>query len=134
MRLSETEIVHNIYRDETNMLYLLFLKPILSEIQVVNKAFQSEKNDHVKFLNDFTILVQGILRKLVLPCKIDPLLSSIKDYLDPKPYLGHSFEKKLSNLRRMERSTFTMSKESANVANHFYLAFLSSSNNDCLRT
>jgi len=60
-RLSEkcysAEILYNMYCDETNMLYLLFLKPILSEIQVVNKAFQSEKNDHVKLLNDLNIVV-----------------------------------------------------------------------------
>ncbi|KMQ87143.1 zinc finger protein [Lasius niger] len=104
-RLSEkcysAEILYNMYCDETNMLYLLFLKPILSEIQVVNKAFQSEKNDHVKLLNNLNIVVQGISRKLVLPsCKVDPLLSSIEDYLDPKPYLGHSFEKKVEQLRK----------------------------------
>jgi len=33
-------------------------------------------------------------------CKVDPLLSSIEDYLDPKPYLGHSFEKKVEQLRK----------------------------------
>lgn len=104
-RLSEkcysAEILYNMYCNETNMLYLLFLKPILSEIQVVNKAFQSEKNDHVKLLNDLTIVIQGISRKLVLPsCKVDPLLNSIEDYLNPKPYLGYSFEKKIEELRK----------------------------------
>ncbi|TGZ50748.1 Zinc finger protein [Temnothorax longispinosus] len=104
-RLSEkcytAEILYKMYCDETNLLYLLFLKPILSEIQVVNKAFQSEKNDHLKLLKDLNIVVQEISKKLVLPsCKVDPLLSSIDDYLDPKPYLGYSFEKKIEQLRK----------------------------------
>lgn len=80
--------------------YLLFLQPILSELQSVNKAFQSEKNNHVKLLNDLTIVIQGIA-KLVLPSyKIDPLVNSIDDYLNPNPYLGHSFEKKIEQLKK----------------------------------
>lgn len=48
--------------------------------------------------------MQGISKKLVLPsCKVDPLLNSIEDYLDPKPYLGHSFEKKVEQLRKDEK-------------------------------
>lgn len=107
-RLSEkcytAEILWNMYCDENNMLYLLFLRPILSEIQSLNKAFQSEKNDHVKLLNDLTLVVQGISKKLVLPtCKLDPLVVSVDDYLDPKPYLGHTFETKIGQLRKEQK-------------------------------
>lgn len=67
----------------------------------MNKAFESEKNDPMKLLNNLNILVQGISKKLVLPsCKIDPLLNSIDDYLDPKPYLEYSFEKKIEQFRK----------------------------------
>jgi len=83
------------YCDEINKLYLYFRKTILPEIHVVNKSFQSEKNDHVKLLSDLTITIQAISKKIVLPiCKVDILYNSIDDYLDLKPYLGYSFEKK----------------------------------------
>ncbi|KYM84831.1 hypothetical protein ALC53_05044 [Atta colombica] len=65
------------------------------------QAFQNEKNDHLKLLNDLTFVVQGISRRLVLSSyKIDPLLNSIEEYLDLKLYLERSFETKIEQLTK----------------------------------
>lgn len=61
------EILYNMYNDETNLLFLLFLKPILSTIQQVNKAFESNNVDPLKLLSDRVLLINSIAKIILLP-------------------------------------------------------------------
>lgn len=103
-RLSEkcytAEILYEMYSDEKNLAYLLFLNPVLIEVQQVNKLFESKNIEKVKLLNDLILLIKSIGKKLVLPtCNIDLLNSNIDDYLNDKPYLGYRFEIKIEELK-----------------------------------
>ena len=81
------------YCDEKNLAILLFLQPILTEVQRTNILFESKNVDKMKLLDDLLMLFKTIFTKLVLPtCKADPLTCKIEDYLDPKAYLGYQFE------------------------------------------
>lgn len=76
VRISEkcynAEILYNIYKDETNLLYLLFLKPILHNVQQVNKAFKANNVVPLKLFKDLTLLINSISKMIVLPChKVD---------------------------------------------------------------
>lgn len=82
------------YSDNKNLAYLRFLRPILEEVQIVNKSFESNNADPCKLLSDLTNLVKSTVRKIVTPmCREDFLTVKIENYLNPKPYLGYSFEK-----------------------------------------
>ena len=94
-----SEILHEMYCDERNLAFLLFLHPILKEIQQVNKSFESENPDKAKLLEDLTFLIKSYGQKLVLPSHhIDVLNCNVQEYLDPKPYLGYRFESKITEL------------------------------------
>lgn len=111
-RLSEkcytAEVLYGMYSDEKNLAFLLFLSPILTEAQKVNKLFESQNIEKVKLLNDLIMLIKSIAKKLVLPtCNIDLLNSDIEEYLDPKPYLGYRFELKIQELKELKKLTNT---------------------------
>ncbi|KAG0444289.1 hypothetical protein HPB47_013961 [Ixodes persulcatus] len=64
-----------------NHAYLLFLRPFLTEVQVVNKAYETST-------------------KIVLPtCRLDPLTCDLDSYADPKPHLGYEAEKKIRDMK-----------------------------------
>ena len=111
-RLSEkcytAEVLYGMYSDEKNMAFLLFLSPILTEVQQVNKLFESKNIEKVKLLNDLTMLIKSIAKKLVLStCNIDLLNSNNEEYLDQKPYLGFRFELKIQDLKEQNKLTNT---------------------------
>lgn len=88
------EMLYQMYSDPVNKLYLLFLRPVLRDVQAVVKAYQSEQCDPTKLINGLVNLVKVISRKVTLPsARVDPLIAPISDYIDPKPYLGYEFEK-----------------------------------------
>ncbi|XP_033220334.1 uncharacterized protein LOC117174970 [Belonocnema kinseyi] len=87
------------YKNEMNLAYILFLRPILSDIQRTNKCLESNNTDPTKLFQDLTLLVRSIAAKMVLPTyKIDVLTSQIQNYLDPTTYLGFAVETKLEEL------------------------------------
>ncbi|XP_046805584.1 uncharacterized protein LOC124419612 [Lucilia cuprina] len=59
----KAKILYEMYRDETIHLYLLFLKPVLHEIQIVNKVFQSNENDPTRLLKEITLLINFLKKK-----------------------------------------------------------------------
>lgn len=106
VRLSEkcytAEMLYSLFRDELNLAYLLFLKPILSDLQRINKMFESNDVDSCKLLNDLVVLIQSLLKQVVVPTypvQRKYLNNDFERHLDPKPYLGYSFESKLSEIR-----------------------------------
>lgn len=91
-------MLHSMYKDECNYLYLIFLKPILQEVQNVNKKFESKSQDPTKLLNDLILLIKSLCCKIVLPgFRLDFENSKVENHLDPNPYLGYEFETKLSS-------------------------------------
>ncbi|KAG0418668.1 hypothetical protein HPB47_004671 [Ixodes persulcatus] len=123
-RMSEkcytAELLHSMMRDPTNLAYLVFVKPILSEVQRVNKAFESNSADSLKLLSDLTLLTEGLTKKLVLPtCQVDPLSASVDAYVDPRANLGYEVERTLQDLRKTG-----FSEESERVFRERCIAFL----------
>jgi len=46
-------------------------------------------------------LISGLVNKIVIPgSRLDPLSSSLEDYLYPRAYLGYKFESKLGDLTK----------------------------------
>ncbi|KAF0752309.1 DUF4371 domain-containing protein [Aphis craccivora] len=103
-RLSEkcykAEVLYQIYNDDQNLAYLKFLKPILSEVQAVNKAFESNSANLCKLLSNLSNLVRSLQKKIINPnCKECSLTIDIEKHLHPKPYLGYSFEKRIEEIK-----------------------------------
>lgn len=66
----------------------------------MNKVFQSNENDPVKLLKSLTLLIQGLVKRIiVIGSKENMLTVNIKNYLHPKPYLGFTFEEKMREAR-----------------------------------
>ncbi|KAG0418845.1 hypothetical protein HPB47_004551 [Ixodes persulcatus] len=83
-----------------NHAYLLFLRPSLTEVQVVNKAFETSTANPLKLMNDLSLLIEGLAKKIVLPtCRLDPLTCDLDSYADPKPHLGYEAEMKIRDMR-----------------------------------
>ena len=62
-----SEVFYKMYADEKHLAYLLFLLPILSDVQKVNKTFESKTIDHLKLLDQLVTLLKTIGKTLVLP-------------------------------------------------------------------
>lgn len=97
----KAKMLSEMYTDVNNEAYLMFLKPILSEAQYVNKIFQSNNADPAKLLDSLILLIETLGRLITTPaCKANLLdvNTNISDYLHPKPYLGNAFEEKMKYL------------------------------------
>lgn len=91
----KAKMLYKMYCDVHNKLYFIFLKPILSEAQYINKLFQLNTVDLTKLLDDPILFIEGLARKVVTPnCRANLLEINIKNYLHPHPYLGYEFEEK----------------------------------------
>ena len=55
------DLLYQIYCTPENKLYLLFLKPILLELNRVNKLFQLDKDSPVKLLGELMTLYRTML-------------------------------------------------------------------------
>ncbi|XP_031733330.1 uncharacterized protein LOC116399955 [Anarrhichthys ocellatus] len=93
------DVLHAMYVDKTNYVYLTFLKSILSDVQVALKSFEGEQTDPVKLLDNLVHLLTSICSRVVHPmAKIDVLKDAIDGHLSPSPYLGYLFESTVSRL------------------------------------
>lgn len=89
------------YKDTTNYLYLVFLKPVLSDFQKINKCFQSNSKNATELLNDL-MFARSSLKKQVIPptCDIDIFeTDELEKYADYTIYKGYNFETKLKSLK-----------------------------------
>lgn len=55
------------FRDDSNLLYLTFLKPILREVNNVNLQFQSENVDLTKVYQELKLLMMSVAKRLIKP-------------------------------------------------------------------
>ena len=91
-----SEMLYKMDADEKHLAYFLFLLSILSDVQRINKMFESKTIDHLKLLNQLVMLLKTIGKTLVLlTSRCNFLVDNVEEYLNTKPYLGYRFEKKL---------------------------------------
>lgn len=99
-RCFTAETLHSMYANEINYAYICFLYPILSDINKVNKLFESKDADHTVLYNELICLINMLVNKITLPGrKIDIFKQKIQDFVDPKCYLGHRFERKICEMK-----------------------------------
>lgn len=108
-RCVNTDLLVNVYKDPSNFAYLVFLRPILNEINAMNKVFESRDADFCLLFNQLKSLIRGLCKKIVnITSTFDAMTSNIRNCLIPKPYLGYAFEqfiaKSVAN-REMTQST-----------------------------
>lgn len=60
-------ILRNLYNDDSNLLYLIFLKPVLEQINSVNLLFQSQTAEVTELFGELRILLLSIARKIIKP-------------------------------------------------------------------
>lgn len=90
------------YEDDVNYAFLVFLKPILTDCQKVNKLFESNDCDPSKLLNSLIFLLESLVTKVCIPHKIankNLMEVNIEDCVDNNCYLGYNFENKIREMR-----------------------------------
>lgn len=90
------ELLHSMYADERNCLYMYFLRSILNDVQIGVKSFESEDTNPVALLNTLMTLLRSICNRVLMPTAAktdkDYLSIQIEAHLNPVPYLGYLFE------------------------------------------
>ena len=91
--------------DETNRAYILFLIPVLNEVQRVNFSFESNEADPTILLDDLTMVIKVLINMICLPTKrVDPFEGDIRLALDPRLILDGQFKK----MREMSQMGFSI--------------------------
>lgn len=94
------QILYDMYCDDKNYAYLCFLKPILGEVQKVNKSFESNTADSPKLLDDFMALLENLVKKVTPPNSSFKLfVNKLESFTDEHCYLGYLFEKKIAEMK-----------------------------------
>lgn len=96
----KASILHQLFKDEKNLLYLLFLKPVLSNLQKVNKCFQSNNTNSTELLKDLLLAINSLKIGIIPPhVEIDILTTDdFEKFVDIDLYKGYEFEKRLKSL------------------------------------
>lgn len=92
------ELLHQMFSDDVNYAFLSFLRPILVDVQKLNKSFESNDIDSTKLFNSLIFLLESLIIKICIPGKTagkDLLDININDIIDRNCYLGYNFETKL---------------------------------------
>lgn len=66
-KCTSAKILAEMYKNDSNMLYLIFLKPVLREITTVNLLFQSENADITKAYQDLKTLLMTTAKRIIKP-------------------------------------------------------------------
>lgn len=99
-RCYTAELLHGMYSDDVNFAYIAFMYPILTDVNRVNKLFESKDADHSKLYGELTNLIDTLVAKIILPTqKVDIFTQNIQDFLDKKCFLGYRFESHLSTMK-----------------------------------
>ncbi|XP_054740561.1 uncharacterized protein LOC129246064 isoform X1 [Anastrepha obliqua] len=88
----KAKLLANLFSDE-NLAYLMFLGPILKEVQMVNKLFESNSVDPLKMFSDLKYLLSNLCSLVTYSSEtFDPLSSPLLPLLIPLPCFHYSFE------------------------------------------
>ncbi|XP_053951233.1 uncharacterized protein LOC128858736 [Anastrepha ludens] len=92
----KAHILNGLYKDDTNYLYLVFLKPILKEMQSLNKNFQARNGNPTQLLSDVIVAINSLKSKIIPPDhEINILEDDLENAAVPNMYLGYAFEQKI---------------------------------------
>lgn len=88
-------ILHEMYKNEKNYCYFLFLKQVLEPVWRANQSFQSN-NDPFKLIDGLVLCVNSVAGKILNPtAHVDVFKTrNLGSYVDPKPYFGVTCEAK----------------------------------------
>ena len=71
-------MLYFVYNDPQHFLFLAFLKPVLTEVQSVNKKFESQNQDPAKLVGYLVILIKSLCTKVILTgVKLDVLKTAL---------------------------------------------------------
>ncbi|XP_018365745.1 PREDICTED: uncharacterized protein LOC108763808 [Trachymyrmex cornetzi] len=65
------EELYNMYKNDENKIYLIFLRDALKDITNINKLFQSNEIEPLKLFKDLNHLLYLILQKIVVPSQLE---------------------------------------------------------------
>lgn len=71
-----SRILSDMFEDETHLLYLIFLKPILYDVTQVNLVFQSTNVDLSKAYSDMKSLLVSLIKRILKPLHIRNVLKN----------------------------------------------------------
>ncbi|XP_046869672.1 uncharacterized protein LOC124462142 [Drosophila willistoni] len=93
-------VLYNMFQDNINYLYLLFLKPILQDMQKVNKCFQSNTSNPSKLLNELIFAINSLKIYIIAPDKSVDCINDdgFEKYVTRDLYLGYAFEKHIKSV------------------------------------
>lgn len=118
----QAKILKNLYSDK-NLSYLKFLKPILSDVQKVNKMFESNDADPTLLLSELHNLLKNLSYQIVFKVDhFDPLYSRLEDFFVPTPYYNYDFEKFLTSKNQYINSE--MEKEIRSTCRNFIVQLI----------
>lgn len=76
------ELLYQMYTDKENKLYLVFLQPILKELNRVNKIFQAASANPLKLLSELMNLYRALLCRVMKPVTFTSWLSTLMYDID----------------------------------------------------
>lgn len=95
-----SDLLHAMFSDETNHLYLCYLRSVLNDVQIAVKTFESEDCNPVALLSTLITLLRSVCTRIMMPSAAttneDFLQIQIEQHLNPAPYLGYLFETQAS--------------------------------------
>lgn len=92
-RCYTADLLYSMYKDESNYLYLLFLRSVLNNVQIAVKTFESESANPLRLLNVLITLLRSVCNWILLHTAItdkDFLNINIDRNLNPVPYMGYT--------------------------------------------
>lgn len=77
-------MLKEMYEDDTNYLYFIFLRPILKDLNGLNMIFQSDNLDVFKAYEDMKLFLDVNIKKIIKPSFIakDKSLNNLNKYLE----------------------------------------------------
>lgn len=85
------------YCHKINYVFLLFLKPILLELQTLNKSFQSNISDPIKLLRDLVMFINSLKNKIINQAhNFEIITTELDDYIDRTWYLSYRFKNQVA--------------------------------------
>ncbi|XP_036329582.1 uncharacterized protein LOC118741720 isoform X2 [Rhagoletis pomonella] len=121
----KAEILYEMYKDERNYLYLLFLRPILAELLALNNSFQSNNTDPTKLLKDFAVVINSLKSKIISPDNdVDVISIDFELYINKSCYLGYNFEKKILEMKSSSGLTEESEKYIRTICTNFVVVLI----------